>query len=78
MHDVATAPRRLLDAFFLISTICEQKKSSSDERVRMCKYRAVRLSVGKIEEWQEDAFVGERKVGSTVGFIALELIVCGF
>lgn len=47
VHDVAAAPRRLLGALFFISTICEQEKSSSDESVRMCKYRAVRLSVEK-------------------------------
>lgn len=39
VHDVAAAPRRLLDALFFISTICEQKKSSSDESVTMCKSR---------------------------------------
>lgn len=78
VHDVAATPRRLLDALFFISTIYEQTKSSSDESVRIFKYRAVNVSVEKIEVWQGDAFVGEGKVGSTVGPIALELIVCRF
>lgn len=39
VHDVAAAPRRLLNALFFISTIYEQKKSSSDESVTMCKSR---------------------------------------
>lgn len=47
VHDVAAAPRRLLDALlFPISTICKQK-SLSDGRVKISRSKGVRLSVEK-------------------------------